>query len=204
MGLQFGVSYLGGDCEYVRVRRWPFSIGRNPANDLCLANSSLISRRHVRVFKDPEGYRLVASGTNPTYLNGVPVLPDNPVTIKPGDRIELPDYLLEVRDTSKTAPLSATINVEVVTTSAIVIRRVASLLGTPNWTVEAIHQWLGASQGREIWIHHHQVRLCLPGRIGIVELDQRLNLFDTLIADLDPSQLSIELLDPATMAVATD
>ena len=99
MSLQFGVSYQGGDYEYVRVRRWPFSIGRNPANDLCLANSSHISRRHARIFKETDGYRLFALGSNPTFLNGDPVVPDEPVLIQPGDRIELPDYLLEVRDT---------------------------------------------------------------------------------------------------------
>ncbi len=132
MGLQFGVSYMGGDYEYVRVRRWPFSIGRNPANDLCLANSSHISRRHARVFKEADGYRLIAQGTNPTFLNGAPVFPDEPVTIRPGDRIELPDYLLEVRDTSQKDKTDATVNVEVVTNSVIIIRRVASALGSSS------------------------------------------------------------------------
>jgi pSer/pThr/pTyr-binding forkhead associated (FHA) protein len=196
MGLQFGVSYKGGDYEYVRVRRWPFSIGRNPANDLCLANSSLISRRHVRVFKEEDGYRLIASGRNPTYLNGKAVKPGEPVEIQPGDRIELPNYLLEVRDPSQKDKISATVNVEVVTNSVIIVRRVASMIGTRSWTAEAIHNWLKNCRGREIWIQHQQVALCLPDRLTLDQLSQRLELFDQLIADLDPHSLVIEVVDP--------
>ncbi len=207
MGLQFGVSYMGGDYEYVRVRRWPFSIGRNPANDLCLANSSHISRRHARVFKEADGYRLIAQGTNPTYLNGTPIVPDEPVPIRPGDRIELPDYLLEVRDTRENEAAGATINVEMVSNSLIIIRRVASAIGSSSWSIEAIHAWLtGGRQSlgpREIWIRHHQVALCLPGRIDLTQLQQRLALFDDLIAHLDPQALTIDLIDPDSPIAAS-
>ncbi|TNF85763.1 MAG: FHA domain-containing protein [Gammaproteobacteria bacterium] len=206
MGLQFGVSYMGGEYEYVRVRRWPFSIGRNPANDLCLANSTHISRRHARVFKETDGYRLVAQGTNPTYLNGTPVAPDESVPIRPGDRIELPDYLLEVRDTRENEAAGATINVELVSNSLIIIRRVASAIGSSRWTVESIHDWLTGgrpgSNPREIWIRHHQVALCLPGRIGFTQLEQRLALFDDLISHLDPQALEIDLHDPDKAIIA--
>ena len=198
MSLQFGVSYRGGDYEYVRVRRWPFSIGRNPANDLCLPNSSHISRRHAKVFKETDGYRLVAQSSNPTYLNGTALQQDESVLIQPGDRIELPDYLLEVRDTRGNDTLDATVNVELVNNSQIIIRRVASALGTGRWTVEAIHEWLGNSRDREIWIRHYQVALCLPGKIDLTHLEQRLSLFNELIADLDPQALEIDLVDPAS------
>ncbi len=198
MSLQFGVSYQGGDYEYVRVRRWPFSIGRNPANDLCLPNSSHISRRHAKVFKEADGYRLIAQGSNPTYLNGTLLQPDESVLIRPGDRIELPGYLLEVRDTRGNDAVDATVNVELVTNSRIIVRRVASALGTSRWTTEAIHDWLSSGRDREIWIRHHHVALCLPGRTTASQLEQRLSLFDELIADLDPQALEIELIDPAS------
>jgi len=204
MGLQFGVSYMGGECEYVRVRRWPFSIGRNPANDLCLANSSLVSRRHARILKDRDGYQLVAIGRNPTFLNGVSVPPDEPVVIRPGDRIELPEYLLEVRDTSRKASINATVNVDVVSNGVIIVRRVASVIGTTSWTVEGIETWLSGRRGREIWIRHHRVTLCLPGSIGVVQLSQRLRLFDTLIAHLDPQALNIELVDPGAATIRAE
>jgi pSer/pThr/pTyr-binding forkhead associated (FHA) protein len=204
MAIQFGVSYMGGECEYVRVRRWPFSIGRNPANDLCLTNSSLISRRHVQVFKHEDGYQLIASGRNPTYLNGTPVQADEPIMIQPGDRIELPDYLLEVRDTRSEEQMGATLNVEVVTNSVIIVRRVASAVGTGSWTIEAIHAWLAAHRDREIWIRHHKVSLCLPSRIELVQLRQRLELFDTLVAHLDPKSLVIDLVDPTAPRPMSD
>jgi hypothetical protein len=206
MSLQFGVSYMGGDYEYVRVRRWPFSIGRNPANDLCLANSSRISRRHARVFKETDGYHLIPQGTNPTFLNGTPLLPDEPVLIRPGDRIELPDYLLEVRDTREKEAVDVTINVELVSNSLIIIRRVASAIGTSSWTVQAIHEWLTdgrpSTAPREIRVRHHQVTLCLPGRIGLTQLEQHLALFDDLIAHLDPQALEIDLINPDSAIIA--
>lgn len=196
MGLQFGVSFMGGDYEYVRVRRWPFSIGRNPSNDLCLANSELISRRHARIVKHAEGYHLVAQGRNPTFLNGSPVERDQPVPIKPGDRIELPNYLLEVRDTREKGAIGATLNVEMTTGSAILVRRIASELGVTSWTAPAVYQWLAERNGREIWIHHHHVSLCLPYRITATQLEQRLEQFNELITHLDPRALQVETIDP--------
>jgi pSer/pThr/pTyr-binding forkhead associated (FHA) protein len=195
---------MGGEREYVRVRRWPFSIGRNPANDLCLVNSSHISRHHARILKDQDSYLLVATGRNPTFLNGALVRPQQPVEIEPGDCIELPDYLIEVRDTSRSAAVNATVNVEVVSNSVIIVRRVASVIGTSSWTVEAIQTWLSSHRGREIWIRHHQVTLCLPGSIDVEQLDQRLRLFDTLIAHLDPQALNIELVDPGVAAIRAE
>ena len=196
MGLQFGVSYMGGDYEYVRVRRWPFSIGRSPGNDLCLSNSALISRRHVRVFKDEAGYHLVARGRNPTYLNGNLVVPNQPVALHPGDRIELPDYVLTVRNSGHNQVITATVNVEVVSTTAIITRRIASELGVSRWSVDAIHDWLRTGQGRQIRIRHERVALCLPERMNLQELEQRLALFDELISELDPQALEIELVNP--------
>jgi pSer/pThr/pTyr-binding forkhead associated (FHA) protein len=205
VGLQFGVSYRGGDYEYVRVRRWPFSIGRNPANDLCLPNSSHISRRHARVFKEADGYRLVTQGTNPTFLNGEILVPDQPVPIQPGDRIELPDYLLDVRDTRENGTPDATVNVELIGESLIIIRRIASEIGASSWTAPAIHTWLTGSRPgagpREIWLRHQQVALCLPGRISLTQLEHRLVLFDDLIAHLDPHALEIDLVDPGSAII---
>ena len=198
MSLQFGVSYRGGDYEYVRVRRWPFSIGRNPANDLCLANSTHISRRHAKVFKEADGYRLVTQGSNPTYLNGTPLRPKESVLIHPGDHIELPDYLLEVRDPRGSNRGDSTVNVELVSNSLIIIRRIASALGTSRWTSDAIHDWLAEGRGREIRIRHHQINLCLPGRISAAQLKQRLALFDALVAHLDPRALEIDIFEPAS------
>ena len=196
MALQFGVSYKGGDYEYVRVRRWPFSIGRNPANDLCLANSPLISRRHARICKAGDVYTLIAQGRNPTFLNGSRVRPEHPVPIHPGDRIELPDYLLEVRDTAEKDEIGATVNVEMVSNSVIITRRIASELGFARWSAAAIHEWLSARSGREIWVRHQHVALCLPGRLDLTQLEERLSLFDKLIAHLDPRALVIERVDP--------
>ena len=90
MALQFGISWKGGKPEYVRVRRWPFRIGRSPKCDLCLANSNRISRQHVRVVKTGGSYFLIPRGKNATFLNGELVARDSVREIKNGDTIELP------------------------------------------------------------------------------------------------------------------
>jgi hypothetical protein len=126
------------------------------------------------------------------------------VLIRPGDRIELPNYLLEVRDTSQRDQPDATVNVEMVTNSVIIVRRVASIIGTRSWTAEAIHSWLKNCRGRQIWIAHQKVSLCLPDRLGLDQLRQRLKLFDELVAELDPQSLVIDVVDPRKSAATVD
>lgn len=195
MALQFGVSYAGGDFEFVRVRRWPFSIGRGQRNDLCLSNSSRISRAHAKISKEGNLYQLTVFGRNPTYLNGEKLPADQPRTIQPGDTIEFPDYRLSVRDTAEIRTNTATINVQAVSTTTILVRRIASALNTHRWSVEAIFDWLHEVRGREIWIRHQKVELYLHPRLRLDELLQRIALFDQLITDLDPHQLEIEIAD---------
>ncbi|MEZ5550622.1 MAG: FHA domain-containing protein [Pseudomonadales bacterium] len=195
MALQFGVSFAGGDFEFVRVRRWPFSIGRGQRNDLCLSNSSRISRAHARISKEGDIYQLIVFGRNPTYLNGEKVPADQPRKIQPGDTIEFPDYRLSVRDTAEIRTNTATINVQAVTTTTILVRRIASALNTHRWSVEAIFDWLQEARGREIWIRHQKVELYLHPRLGLEDLSTRIALFDQLITHLDPHQLAIEIAD---------
>ena len=196
MALQFGVCYAGGDYEYVRLRRWPFTIGRDSRSDLCLANSAHISRRHARVIRVGDTYQLIAHGRNSTYLNGERIPPEVPVEIQAGDTIELPDYVLNVRDTAQSNTISATINVQAVSNTTIIIRRIASALGARKWTLDGIFDWLQVGRGREVWIRHHQVELYLSKRLSQQQLNERLELFDDLLTRLDPQQLKIEIIDP--------
>jgi pSer/pThr/pTyr-binding forkhead associated (FHA) protein len=196
MGLQLGISYLGGEREYVRVRRWPFSIGRNPGNDLCLKNSGFISRRHAQILKDNRAYKLVALGRNPTFLNGSIVEPDKPIDIIPGDRIELPDYLIHVRSSSRKPAYDPTVNVDKVSATAAVVRRIASQIGVSQWTTTAIKTWLDECPGREVRISQPPATLFLTTSISLEQLEQRLELFDKLISPLDPYSLSIQTVDP--------
>ena len=196
MSLQLGVSYQGGEQEYVRVRRWPFSIGRNPGNDLCLNNSEFVSRRHAQLVKDAERVRLVTLGRNPTFLNGALVEPDTPVDVNPGDRIELPNYLIEIRSASRRAVTAQTINVETVSPKTVIIRRIASLLRTANWSTGAIADWLAEKNNREVVVCQHPLTLVLASGIQAEELERRLELFERLIDPLDPYSLTIDVTDP--------
>ena len=200
MALQFGVSFTGGDYEYVRARRWPFTIGRGQRNDLCLSNSALISRQHARIVKQGEDHYLIPCGRNPTYLNGEALAVDEPRLILPGDTIEFPDYTLQVRDTAQRRTVTATLNVQAVTTTTIIVRSVASALNTHRWTVDGIFDWLQASKRREIRISHHHVELILHTRLIRQELSQRLGMFDQLVQNLDPRMIRIEITDPNAAA----
>lgn len=197
MALQFGISWKGEKPEYVRVRRWPFRIGRSPKCDLCLANSDRISRQHVRVVKTDGSYFLIPRGKNATFLNGELVARDSVREIKNGDTIELPDYRLEVRDTTSAPQATAsTTNVPQLTNSTIIERMVASSLGIQRWSHGGIYDWLQHRRGREIRIQHQKMELNLNRRMTQAEVVQRLELFDTFFGMIDSRHVSVNVVDP--------
>ena len=164
MSLVLGISHRGGEQDYFRVQRWPFSIGRNPGNDLCLNNSDFVSRRHAQLLKADEAVKLVAYGRNPTFLNGALVQPEVPIDVTPGDRIELPNYLIEIRSSSRRAMADPAIKVETTSTRAVIIRRITSSLNTSQWTAQAVVDWLDGQSGREIRICQHPADLVSGNR----------------------------------------
>ncbi len=196
MALQFGISFGGGDPEYVRVRRWPFRIGRNPKCDLYLPNSSRISRQQAKIVKDADAHLFIALGRNPSYVNGELVPLHSPRVIKAGDVIEFPDYTLEVRDTDTAHVHAATANVQQVSNNTIVERMVASALGIPKWSHGGIYDWLQAGRGREIEIRHEKMQLKLIRALTPIEVAQRLALFDAFFELIDPRQVSVDVVDP--------
>jgi hypothetical protein len=198
MALQFGVSFGDGDAQYVRVRRWPFRIGRSPKSDLCLPNSLRISRQQAKVVKEADRYLLFSMGRNPSYLNGELVPVQSPRVIEVGDVIEFPDYTLEVRDTAAVPPraITATVNVEQVTASSVIERMVASSLGIPQWSHQGIHAWLQGQRGREIQIRHDKMELRLIRGLTLAEVARRLSLFESFFDLIDPRKVLVEVVDP--------
>ena len=197
MALQFGVSLKGEEPEYVRVRRWPFRIGRGQKCDLCLANSTRISRQHARVVKTGDSYFYVARGKNATFLNGELLGRDSATEIRDGDTIELPDYTLTVRDTAAaTRTSTSTTNIPQLTSSTIIERMVASSLGIQRWSHAGIYNWLQDRRGREIRIRHQKMELNLNRGLTETEVAQRLELFDTFFEMIDPRQVSVDVADP--------
>jgi hypothetical protein len=197
MALHFGVSLKGGEPEYIRVRRWPFRIGRSPKCDLCLANSSRISRQHARVVKNDGSYYFIPRGKNATFLNGELLARDAIREINHGDTIELPDYTLIVRDTNwATHASSSTTNIPQVTSSTVIERMVASALGIRRWTHGGIYDWLQDRRGREIRIQHQQMELNLNPGLTQIQVAKRLELFDTFFEMIDPRNVSVDVVDP--------
>lgn len=196
MALQFGISFGGGDPEYVRVRRWPFRIGRNPKCDLYLPNSSRISRQQAKIVKEADTHLLIALGRNPSYLNGELLPPHTPRAIKAGDVIEFPDYTLEVRDTHATPPSAPTANVQQVSSNTVIERMVGSALGIRQWSHRGIYEWLQAGRGREIQIRYDKLQLKLIRGLTPTEVEQRLTLFDTLFELIDPRGVAVDVVDP--------
>ena len=204
VSLQLAVSYQGGEREYVHIRNWPFSIGRNPSSDLCLNSSDFVSRRHARLMKADEAVKLVASGRNPTFLNGALVPPDIPIDVTPGDRIELPNYLIEILAPSREATEDRAMSVETISGGAAIIRRIASSLNTSQWTAQAVVDWLDEKSGREIRICQDPATLFLATGISLEGLKSRLALFEQLSEPLDPYTLNIEITNPGAEVIIVE
>lgn len=92
-------------------------IGRQAAGAGTLANDIEISRQHARIASDPDGRYLIEDlgSTNGTYVNGRAV--DSPVTLEPGDRIEVGSSALIVQvsavpHTPRSTPVTTTSAVE--------------------------------------------------------------------------------------------
>jgi len=201
MPLQFAVSHAGGERMFIRARRWPFRIGRDPRNDLCLAGSEKISRLHARITQKDGDHFLVVSGINPTFLNNQPVPLDEPIPLAVGDILELPDYRVEVQSSAKPPGRSnSTVMLKAVSDDNHLIRLVASRLKLQQWTLEAIVVWLKAERGREIMIQQGHYQLCLTSTLNLESMKQRLDLFEKLQHDLDPNGLSVEITTAALRA----
>ena len=201
MALQFAVSYAGGERMFIRARRWPFRIGRDPRNDLCLAESEKVSRLHARITQHNGEHFLIVSGINPTFLNNQPVALNEPLPLAAGDVIELPDYRVEIQD-SAAQPRSSnsTVTLQAIPDDNRLIRLVASSLGLKQWTLEGILAWLQAQRGREIMIRHGHYQLCLMSNLNLDLLKQRLDLFEELQRDLDPGGLAVEATEAGLRA----
>ena len=196
MALQFAVSHAGGERMFIRARRWPFRIGRDPRNDLCLAESEKVSRLHARVVFEAGQAQLIVTGSNPTFLNGNRVTVDEPHPLCPGDVIELPDYRLEVQDSSgATATAHSTVMLKAISDDQRLIRQVATRLELNSWTAEGIHHWLQAHKERQIIIHQGHYQLHLGHRLDLDTLTRRLELFGELQRDSDPADVEIEVID---------
>lgn len=194
MALQFAVSYAGGERMFIRARRWPFRIGRDPRNDLCLAESEKVSRLHARITQQHGEHFLIVSGINPTFLNNQPVPLNEPMPLADGDVIELPDYRVEVQNSANQPGASnSTVALQAIPDDNRLIRLVASSLGLQQWTLEGILAWLQAQRGREIMIRQGHYQLCLMSNLNLELLKQRLDLFEELQRDLDPNGLSVEV-----------
>lgn len=65
------------------------TIGRDDDNDIVL-DSITVSRCHAVLLRDADGVQLVdLASTNGTAVNGVPVSPDEPLSLADGDIIQL-------------------------------------------------------------------------------------------------------------------
>jgi len=196
MALQFAVSFAGGERMFIKARRWPFRIGRDARNDLCLRESEKISRLHARVIQKDGRHFLIVTGRNPTFLNDRIVPVDEAQPLNTGDVIEFPDYRLEVQESSEQArPSNPTVALQVIPDDNRLIRLIASALGISSWSIEGILGWLQAEKGREILIHQSHFQLCLMGNLNAESLRQRLDLFNELQRPHDQKNIKVEVFD---------
>ena len=69
------------------------AIGRMPTNDIVLSDRS-VAGRHARLTCDEEVYSVEAISEAPTTLNGIPLLPKQPIRLADGDVIGIGDFRL--------------------------------------------------------------------------------------------------------------
>lgn len=76
-----------GSAKRVRISKLPFTIGREPNNDLYIENTA-VSRRHAEIRRSPEGqyYLVDARSKQGTWLNGVRI---EECILAPGDEVRL-------------------------------------------------------------------------------------------------------------------
>jgi pSer/pThr/pTyr-binding forkhead associated (FHA) protein len=200
MALRFALSYHGSDHVWIRARRWPFRIGRDARNDLCLARSSRISRRHAKIYERDGAYYLVVSGRNPSYLNGLQIPLDQPQLLSVGDVIEFPDYSLEVEDAAeREVAAGETMNVRIAPSHSRLIRMIAASLAVEPWTPDAVVSWLKGGRRREVYLHRGHLHLCLAGNLDPDTLTHRLTMFEELQQSLAPGTTEIEVVSERTL-----
>ncbi|MCS6884991.1 MAG: FHA domain-containing protein [Acidobacteriota bacterium] len=73
------------------------SIGRHPDSFIHL-NAAHISKEHAVILRRSDGYFLIDRSTNGTLLNGVRIERERPMPIKPGDRISIAEFQIDVLD----------------------------------------------------------------------------------------------------------
>lgn len=79
------------------------SIGRADSNQLVLPDPErTISRMHARILYRNGGYAIVDNGSNPIMVNGVVCGSGCEQILKPGDQVQIGDYVLAVSDDLKT------------------------------------------------------------------------------------------------------
>lgn len=72
-------------------------LGRSPRNSTFLINDPTLSREHARLFSDERTLFIEdLRTTNGTWVNGRPVDPQSPVTVQPGDTIDLGEVKLRL------------------------------------------------------------------------------------------------------------
>ncbi|MBX3600484.1 MAG: type VI secretion system-associated FHA domain protein TagH [Rubrivivax sp.] len=77
------------------------TIGRADNNQLVLPDPErTISRVHARLVFRAGGYAIVDNGSNPISVNGTPIGAGREHPLKPGDRVQIGGYVLEVREAS--------------------------------------------------------------------------------------------------------
>jgi type VI secretion system FHA domain protein len=85
--------------ERLRVDSGVCTLGRNPDNDLALADPErMVSGRHARIEVRDDGVWLIDQSTNGTFLNQSPerVPPNQPVALQDGDMLSLGPYEIAV------------------------------------------------------------------------------------------------------------
>lgn len=95
MAVSVTISEKGGKPMVREFDQAEITIGRVEGNDIVLPKSN-VSKRHARIVKNANAFVVIdAKSTNGTYINGKRI--NGPCDLRPGDKIFVGDFTIEVR-----------------------------------------------------------------------------------------------------------
>ena len=146
------VRDLDGNAVTIPLDRERIGLGRSAANELCYPDDHGLSRHHLVLIREKDGWRVEDLGSkNGTLLNGQRLEKSAP--FKPGDRISAGHLVIEYAEPGASAPSETVMFVDAEsfsTTATTVVANLENALGASSDDLNATQVLQGTPQMRAL------------------------------------------------------